>query len=232
MIDLGWSEILIIAIVLIVVVGPKDLPAMLRTFAKSAKKMRGMAGDFRKQFDDALSEAELDEFKKTIADVKSLNPKQAIKDAFDPLIDAGDSVKRDIEKTSRSIASAATGAGAAGVASSAEAKPPVPSANDVKLPEPTIAAPKDAPDFIKIAEQSRASTAARLADEAKAKKAAQTPVDDAKPTKVKASKPRAAKSPAAPKSKTVVVPKKPVSAKKTATAKKTPAPKAGTGKTS
>ena len=63
MFDIGWQEILVIAIVLIVVVGPKDLPRMLRTFGRTTAKMRSMAGDFRRQFDDALKEAELDEVK-------------------------------------------------------------------------------------------------------------------------------------------------------------------------
>ena len=59
MFDLGWPELLVVALVLIIVVGPKDLPAMLRTFGKTTRKLRSMAGDFRSQFDDALKEAEL-----------------------------------------------------------------------------------------------------------------------------------------------------------------------------
>ena len=46
MLDVGWTEILVIAIVLIIVVGPKDLPQMLRTFGRIVTKMRGMASDF------------------------------------------------------------------------------------------------------------------------------------------------------------------------------------------
>ena len=60
MLDLGWQEFIVIALVLVLIVGPKDLPEMLRTFGKTTKKLRGMAGDFRKQFDEALKEAELD----------------------------------------------------------------------------------------------------------------------------------------------------------------------------
>ena len=47
MFDIGWTEMLVIAIVMIVVVGPKDLPRMLRTFGRTTAKMRSMAGDFR-----------------------------------------------------------------------------------------------------------------------------------------------------------------------------------------
>ena len=46
-----------VAVVLIVIVGPKDLPGMLRTFGRTTNKLRAMAGDFRRQFDDALKEA-------------------------------------------------------------------------------------------------------------------------------------------------------------------------------
>ncbi len=74
MFEIGWSEMLVIAVVLIVVVGPKDLPRMLRTFGKTVAKLRGMAGDFQKQFNEALKEAELDDVKKSIDDIRGLNP--------------------------------------------------------------------------------------------------------------------------------------------------------------
>ena len=71
MFDIGWTEMLVIAIVMIVVVGPKDLPRMLRTFGKMTAKMRSMAGDFQKQFNEALKEAELDESKKSVDTLRS-----------------------------------------------------------------------------------------------------------------------------------------------------------------
>ena len=58
MFEVGWTEMLVIAVVMIVVVGPKDLPRMLRTIGKMTAKMRSMAGDFQKQFNDALKEAD------------------------------------------------------------------------------------------------------------------------------------------------------------------------------
>ncbi len=97
MLEVGWSELLVIAIVMIVVVGPKDLPKMLRTFATFAKKARGMANDFQSQFTDAMRDAEMDDVRKTIADVRSLNPKNALKDAFDPIRKAGEDVKREMQ---------------------------------------------------------------------------------------------------------------------------------------
>ena len=54
---------LVIACVAIIVVGPKDLPAMLRTLGKTIGNVKRMAGDFQRQFNDAIKEAELDEVK-------------------------------------------------------------------------------------------------------------------------------------------------------------------------
>ena len=73
MFDIGWSEILVIAVVAIVVVGPKELPRMLRTFGKTMGTVRRTANDFKRQFDEALREAEresgLDETRKSIASI-------------------------------------------------------------------------------------------------------------------------------------------------------------------
>ena len=79
MLEVGYSEILVIAIVLIVVVGPKDLPKMLRAFGRMMTKFRTVSGDFRRQFDDALREAELDEVRKTISEVRNLDPRNQLR---------------------------------------------------------------------------------------------------------------------------------------------------------
>lgn len=63
MLDMGWTEILVIGVVALIVVGPKDLPRMLRTLGQYAGKMRGMAREFQRSMDDAAREADLAEFK-------------------------------------------------------------------------------------------------------------------------------------------------------------------------
>jgi sec-independent protein translocase protein TatB len=98
MLDIGWTELVVIAIVLIVVVGPKDLPPMLRAFGAMMARMRGMASDFRRQFDEALREADLDEVRKTISDAQSLNPTTALRDAMNPLRQLGNEIKSDLQK--------------------------------------------------------------------------------------------------------------------------------------
>jgi sec-independent protein translocase protein TatB len=70
MFDIGWSEILVIIVVAIVVVGPKDLPKLMGTFGHYAGKLRRAAADFQRQFDEAMREAELSEVKKAMESVR------------------------------------------------------------------------------------------------------------------------------------------------------------------
>ena len=61
--NFAWSEILVIAVVAIIVVGPKDLPGMLRQIGKALGSVRRMGNEFQRQFNDAIKEAELDDLK-------------------------------------------------------------------------------------------------------------------------------------------------------------------------
>lgn len=74
------AEILVIAVVAIVVVGPKDLPKLLRTVGKTISSVKRMAGDFQQQFNDAIEETDLGDLK-NIATGKPYNPLDSIKDA-------------------------------------------------------------------------------------------------------------------------------------------------------
>jgi sec-independent protein translocase protein TatB len=92
MFDIGWSEMLVVGVVALVVIGPKELPAALRTAGRMVGKARGIASEFRQHWDDAMREADLDEIRKKaeeatgIGDVKSsmenlIDPKGEIADA-------------------------------------------------------------------------------------------------------------------------------------------------------
>ncbi|MFC3969296.1 Sec-independent protein translocase protein TatB [Rhizobium lemnae] len=98
MLDIGWTELLVIAVVLIVVVGPKDLPPMLRAFGKMTSNLRKMAGDFRTQFDEALREADMDGVRQTIDDAKRFHPANAIREAINPLREMGNEIRNDLQK--------------------------------------------------------------------------------------------------------------------------------------
>ncbi|EJF90697.1 Sec-independent protein translocase protein TatB [Bartonella tamiae] len=96
MFGIDGPEFLVILIVLIVVVGPKDLPKMLRAFGKATSRMRSTANEFRRQFDDAMREAELDDLQKKISDVTDLDPRKNLTKMFDPIRDVANDVKSSI----------------------------------------------------------------------------------------------------------------------------------------
>ena len=101
MLDIGWTELLVVAVILIVVVGPKDLPPMIRAFGKMTKRLRQTAGEFRSQFDEALREAELDDLKNSVNEIRSLNPANTIRETLNPLRQMGQEIKSDLERSTR-----------------------------------------------------------------------------------------------------------------------------------
>ena len=68
----GYTEMFLIAVVAIIVIGPKDLPAVLRAFGKTMAKMRGMAREFQGHLDGAIRDAGLDEVKKDLQSLKNI----------------------------------------------------------------------------------------------------------------------------------------------------------------
>ena len=68
---LGVSEILLLGVVALLVVGPKDLPMMLRELGKWTRKLQGMANEFRQGFDELARQAELDELRKEVEDLRN-----------------------------------------------------------------------------------------------------------------------------------------------------------------
>ena len=71
MLDIGWTEILIIAVITLFVVGPKDIPKVLRTMGIWIGKFKSISRDFQNTVHDAVKEAELDEVKKQIESAKT-----------------------------------------------------------------------------------------------------------------------------------------------------------------
>jgi sec-independent protein translocase protein TatB len=102
--DIAWGEFLVIAVVALIVIGPKELPAVLRTIGQWTTKIRRMAAEFQGQFQEALREAEMADLKKEVDDAAKgfssqfddpLNLKEATK--WEPQPDAAkpDDVKPD-----------------------------------------------------------------------------------------------------------------------------------------
>ncbi|MES1199775.1 MAG: Sec-independent protein translocase protein TatB [Pseudomonadota bacterium] len=77
--SLGFQEIVLLGILALVVVGPKDLPLLLRKLGKWTAKLRGMAQEFRTGFDELARQAELDELKKEVDALRRGNPLNDIK---------------------------------------------------------------------------------------------------------------------------------------------------------
>jgi len=87
MFDIGWTEILVVAVVAILVVGPKELPSMLMTFGRTVGRMRRMANDFQSQFNDVVREAErqanVDDIRKDLEAVSSIDPTKKASSKFE-----------------------------------------------------------------------------------------------------------------------------------------------------
>ncbi|WP_407174618.1 Sec-independent protein translocase protein TatB [Bradyrhizobium sp. STM 3562] len=70
MFDIGWSEFVLIAVVALIAIGPKELPGVLRTVGQWMGKARKMAAEFQSQFQEALREAEMADLKKSFDEVR------------------------------------------------------------------------------------------------------------------------------------------------------------------
>jgi sec-independent protein translocase protein TatB len=116
MFDISWTEFLLIGVVALIVIGPKELPAVLRTAGQWARKVRSMAADFQGQFQEAMREAEMADLKKQVDDlahdVKNYDP---LKEARAEVEAAGKEIQASLEKKpeTTTLADAATPAPAA-----------------------------------------------------------------------------------------------------------------------
>lgn len=84
MFDIGWTEMLVIAVVAIVVIGPKELPRALRTLGQFMSKARGLARDFQRHVDDMVRESELEELRQKANAIRNYDPSGLLEDDEDP----------------------------------------------------------------------------------------------------------------------------------------------------
>lgn len=94
MFDISWTEFLLIGVVALIVIGPKELPGVMRTLGQYTRKARSMAADFQNQFQEAMREAEMADLKKQVddiaSDIKNYDPLKEVRSDFD-------SIGKDIE---------------------------------------------------------------------------------------------------------------------------------------
>lgn len=80
MFDIGWDELLVIALVALVVIGPKELPAVLRTVGQWVARARSLAGEFRSHVDDMIREAGVDDMKNEFSAMANPTERKEIED--------------------------------------------------------------------------------------------------------------------------------------------------------
>jgi sec-independent protein translocase protein TatB len=93
MFDISWTEFVLIGIVALIVIGPKELPGVLRMLGQYTRKVRGMAAEFQNQFQEAMREAEMGDLKKQVDEMA-----HDFKN-YDPLKD----VRSDVEAMGKDI---------------------------------------------------------------------------------------------------------------------------------
>lgn len=126
MFDIGWQELFIVGLVAIIVVGPKELPRVLRTVTLWIRKIRGMARDFQDGIDELAREADLADMRKEIEDATNADFKDEINTIADPA--------REIEESVRDISSSVNAPDETPAAARNEPKiePPKPASEPVK----------------------------------------------------------------------------------------------------
>src|SRR6201994_2860198 len=92
MFDIGWSELVVIAVVALIAIGPKELPGVLRTVGQYMGKIRRMASEFQGQFQEAMREAEMADLKKSVDEMTdaakgftNYDPMESVKKEVDAL---------------------------------------------------------------------------------------------------------------------------------------------------
>ena len=84
MFDIGWSEMAVIALVALVVIGPKDLPKAMKTAAFWMRKARKLASEFHSGIDQLVREAELEEAREAVRSASKMNLDRALESTIDP----------------------------------------------------------------------------------------------------------------------------------------------------
>ena len=138
MFGLNWGELVVIGIVALIAIGPKELPTVLRTIGQWTGKVRRMANEFQGQFQEALREAELGDLQKHADDLKSSVSSFT---NIDPLAEEAKQIERIGEGAGNLPASSVTSEPPAALPTSEEMPLPgapqaLPTSEEVPLPEP------------------------------------------------------------------------------------------------
>jgi sec-independent protein translocase protein TatB len=86
MFDIAWSELLLIAIVALIFIGPKELPQVLHNLGRAAAKLRRSADEFRRHFEDSMRQSGYEDLHKNLQDFRALNPSSQFRDTIERAI--------------------------------------------------------------------------------------------------------------------------------------------------
>ncbi|MFQ5953654.1 MAG: Sec-independent protein translocase protein TatB [Kiloniellales bacterium] len=98
MLDIGWQELFIVAVVAIIVIGPRELPRALKAMGQILRKARAMARDFQNGVDEILREAELDDLKKDLSEASPSSITRNLEHSIDPTGEVKEAV-REVDPT-------------------------------------------------------------------------------------------------------------------------------------
>ncbi len=217
MLDIGWSELLVIGVVALIVVGPKDLPMMFRTLGRFTAKMRSMGREFQRAMDEAAKQSGMDE---TVRDLKAMTSKKSLG------LDALESAAAKFEKwdpTKPAVKPAVAQPGAATAAPAAMAAASASAGPQTKALAEKLAAER-ADRVARTTASIHAAQAVKTAEPAKAPKPG--------PGMRRSAQPKIASPNAKPGAEAVPKPKKPAVAKaETVTAQPAAAPRPKTPRT-
>ena len=198
MFDIGWSEMAVIALLTLIVIGPRELPRVMRTVGQWVRKAQSLAREFQRGLDDMAREADLEDAKKLIDTGRSIaNPKKMVMDTLDAS-DTSDTVAeefKDLQKAMRTGPEddkASKASKEAGAKADSTPPPEEPTAADESVKatvvkQPTNVAP---PDSITPPPDPTTKAAAKVTAKSTAKPKAKSTAKSAAKTKPKA-KPRA-----------------------------------------
>ena len=99
MLDIGWQEFVLVSFVLLIVIGPKDLPKVLKTIVNFVKKIKSMAYDFQSSVNEIANESELSELRKEVSDLKDSKSLKSTKKEIDSLNEINEDTKKLVKKT-------------------------------------------------------------------------------------------------------------------------------------
>ncbi|WP_299442880.1 Sec-independent protein translocase protein TatB [uncultured Rhodospira sp.] len=98
MFDFGWTELAVIGVVALLIIGPKDLPKVLRTMGQWSRRLRSLAREFQGHVDDVIREAELEDVRDGVNKVRRTNVGQSL----NKLVDPDGRVARELDDVERS----------------------------------------------------------------------------------------------------------------------------------